>query len=129
MSELAANEWLKAAKDDLLLVSKVLEEKELTNLVAFHCRQAIEKTLKALMEYNNIIVPRKHDLITLKDMLSDFVDIQEVGLLDSLNSLYIDSRYPGNMGMLPDGKPSVEQGIVFSKLSNEIYDKVVSLII
>jgi len=39
-------EWLKAAKDDLDLINKIINESNLTNLAAFHAQQAVEKSLK-----------------------------------------------------------------------------------
>jgi HEPN domain-containing protein len=36
-------DWLTAAEDDLLAAKKLLGEDRLTNVVAFHCQQSIEK--------------------------------------------------------------------------------------
>ena len=44
--------WISFAEKDLLTVSEVIERSELTNIVAFHCQQAIEKYFKAFILEN-----------------------------------------------------------------------------
>ena len=46
--KLITEEWLSRAKDDLDVAKEILEMEHLTNMVAFHSQQAMEKTLKAL---------------------------------------------------------------------------------
>ena len=43
-------EWLNAAGDDLLTIENLQYNPILTNIIAFHSQQAIEKILKAIME-------------------------------------------------------------------------------
>ena len=45
-----SEEWLRAAKDDLRVVEKISQDEHLTNMVAFHSQQCIEKSLKAIIE-------------------------------------------------------------------------------
>ena len=42
--------WLKTANNDLSVIEAILERKDLTPMVAFHAQQAIEKSLKAVLE-------------------------------------------------------------------------------
>ncbi len=44
-------EWMKAANDDLILLNDIKNNEQITNLTAFHSQQAVEKTLKAVLEY------------------------------------------------------------------------------
>jgi len=39
--------------------------------------------------------------------------------------LYVDARYPADFGLLPDGKPTVEEAIAFSELAIYIHKKLV----
>jgi HEPN domain-containing protein len=48
-----AKAWLMAAKDDLILLEDIKNNTHITNLIAFHSQQAIEKSLKAVIEYQN----------------------------------------------------------------------------
>ena len=43
-------EWLQFAEDDLNVVRNIIQIPHLTNMVAFHSHQAVEKRLKALIE-------------------------------------------------------------------------------
>ena len=66
-----------------------------------------------------------HNLITLNETISsvyqfDF-DEDKLGLL---NKLYLDSRYPGDLGLLPNGKPSIEVAKGFQELAKEIYERI-----
>lgn len=121
MNRPMAFEWLKAAGDDLTLISNIIEDPGLTHMVAFHCQQAIEKSLKAALEYHGRDVPKKHDLLTLTDLVSDIFKIDDEAILESLNSLYIDARYPGSLGLLPNGKPTVGEAKEFYDFAKMIY--------
>ena len=52
-------------------------------------------------------------------------DEDKLGLL---NKLYLDSRYPGDLGLLPNGKPSIEVAKEFQKLAKEIYERIKTFI-
>ena len=41
-------------------------------------------------------------------------------LLILLDQLYIDSRYPGELGLLPNGKPSLEEAKEFAQLGEQV---------
>jgi HEPN domain-containing protein len=55
-------EWLNSAKDDLGTIRHLIEDQLLTNVVAFHSQQAIEKSFKAIMEEEGLYVARTHNL-------------------------------------------------------------------
>jgi len=55
---------------DLILLKDISNNKEITNLIAFHSQQAVEKTLKAYLEFQNRKVPRIHKIQTLIDMVN-----------------------------------------------------------
>jgi len=60
-----SEEWLKAAKDDLDVIGRIIDVAHLTHIVAFHAQQCIEKVFKALMEEHDIDTPKIHNLVTL----------------------------------------------------------------
>ena len=121
-----ASEWLKSAKSDLLVIEKIINEADLSHVVAFHSQQAVEKSFKALLENRKIDFKKQHDLIKLKDKIDDFNADEDT--LDILNKLYIDSRYPGEIGLLPYGKPTIEDAKEFFDFANTIYDKIVNIL-
>jgi len=72
-------------------------------MVAFHSQQAIEKCFKAILEENEDNVPKIHNIIVLKEKIERYINLKlEKEIFDQLNELYIDSRYPTDLGLLPD---------------------------
>ena len=124
------NEWLKAATDDLLIISDIIHRDTLTHMVAFHSQQAIEKVLKALLEEYEIDTPKIHKLIKLNTILLENNKFEQLDkeLLNSLDELYIDSRYPGEMGLLPYGKPTLKDAKRFYEFAQEIFNKVCKIL-
>ena len=114
-------EWIKAALDDLLIIEEIINNELLTHLLAFHAQQAVEKLFKALLEENEIKFPKVHGLIKLFSLIENIakfkVDKDQLKLLDQL---YIDARYPGDLGLLPNGKPTLDEAKVFYDLAKDI---------
>ena len=115
-------DWIRLADRDLHAAEILLkDEHPLTNIVAFHCQQTIEKYLKAFLIENDISPIKTHDLIKLNNMVKDIKDlgIDEQSLL-IVNEVYASSRYPGEMGLLPDGMPSYKQTQEFLTYAQEV---------
>ena len=88
-----AKAWISAAEKDLKLIKKILNDPELTGIAAFHAQQSIEKSLKALLEYHNIEIPRIHNLIILKSNIEKFIELNlDDEIIAKINDLYIDTR-------------------------------------
>jgi HEPN domain-containing protein len=92
--------------------------------VAFHSQQAVEKSLKALLVFQNIDVPKTHSLNKLFKMCEAYIDLKNTDLVHLLDSLYIESRYPGDMGLLPYGKPTLQDAKMFYDFAKNIYLKI-----
>jgi HEPN domain-containing protein len=119
-------DWLLVADKDLYAAEIIIrDDYPLTNIAAFHCQQAIEKYLKAYLIEKDIPLIKTHDLIKLNDMTKE---IKDLGLdekkLIVINEVYIESRYPGELGLLPDGIPTDEQAKTFIEYAKEIKVKV-----
>jgi len=56
--------WLDRAKDDLDAIEQLLQKEHLTNVVSFHAQQAVEKSLKAVIEEFKIGFVKIHNLVT-----------------------------------------------------------------
>ena len=121
-------EWLKASIDDLKVISKIIDIEDLSHIIAFHAQQSIEKSFKSLMEYKHIKVPKQHDLLKLKSLIDQILEVDNDDLLDTLNGLYIDSRYPGDMGLMPYGKPTLEDAQEFYDFAEEVFSKVCNIL-
>jgi len=115
-------DWIQLADKDMYAAEILLKnEYLLTNIVAFHCQQTIEKYLKAFLIEKDIPVIKTHDLIKLNGMIKEIKDlgIDEKKLI-IINEVYIESRYPGELGLLPDGMPSEEQAKEFVVYAKEV---------
>ncbi len=124
-----AKEWLESAFADLKSIEYLLQDDYLTHIVAFHSQQCVEKSFKALLEYNDKIVPKQHSTLRLYGMVKDFINFEvDENLLSDFDDLYIESRYPGSFGLLPNGKPSLEDAKEFYSFSKYIYENVKNLI-
>ncbi len=98
-------EWLKSAKDDLDTAIEILSISHLSNIVAFHSQQCIEKSFKAVIEKYSKESVKSHNLEKLYNKILKYINIEiDENMLEIINELYIDSRYPGEFGLLPDGK-------------------------
>jgi HEPN domain-containing protein len=118
-------DWLLMAGKDLQAAEKLLERDDLTNAVAFHCHQSIEKSLKALLLAKDMEIPRIHNLITLWGALKDHVSFYlDINALEMIDETYIDSRYPADIGLLPEGFPSKTKVMDFLKFAQEVFRKV-----
>jgi HEPN domain-containing protein len=89
--------WVRKAEDDLQGARQLAALKPpLRDLVCFHCQQAVEKYLKALLREHGAFVPKTHDLNGLLGLLLP----QDASLaplargLDALTRFAVEYRYP-----------------------------------
>ena len=115
-------DWFFFAERDLKTAERIIDEEDpFTNIIAFHCQQAVEKYQKAYLIGNGIPLKKTHDLILLNNMIKEIKDlgINEDKLI-LIKQVYSETRYPGDLGLLPDGLPSVEQAREFVEFANEV---------
>lgn len=119
------NDWLTSAESDLLLIGKIISTEELTHLAAFHAQQAVEKTFKAIVEEFDLGMKKTHSLEVLYHKVKEKHPLEfDPDTLILLDQLYIDARYPGEMGLLPEGKPNLKEAEMFYEFAQEIYQAV-----
>ena len=100
-------EWLERAYDDIETMGEIIDNPRLTNIVALHSQQAIEKSLKAVIEELEIGAIKTHNLEKLFATVDDFIQFEvDWDLVKKLDALYIDARYPSEWGILSYGKPT-----------------------
>jgi HEPN domain-containing protein len=118
-------QWLNAAGDDLITIENLLGNPILTNIVAFHSQQAIEKSFKAIIEEFNLAFIRTHNLETLLIKVESVMPLVVNELIISeLDRLYLDSRYPGDLGLMPHGKPTLGEAAIYHKEALKIKKQV-----
>lgn len=122
------DEWVEKGDHDLGSAKIIfLHIPEYFDTIAFHCQQAVEKYLKAVLILHNIEFQRTHNLIYLLDLLSEKVEITEKMYDDAilLNGFSVQIRYPDNSIYLT--KEELELAIEitdkFRKLSIDLIKK------
>lgn len=93
------NEWLRKANMDLAVAERLTaDEVPFCNAITFHCQQAAEKYLKAILTFWEIEFPKTHVLA----MLLGLVETRDEALAKSLMDVIIltpygaEMRYPGD---------------------------------
>jgi HEPN domain-containing protein len=123
-----AKEWIKAAYSDIVVLDKIVNDEFITHMTAFHSQQTIEKSLKALLISNGISFKKIHSLNKLFS-LSDNIDVEsKFDLIQLLDSLYVESRYPGDIGLLPHGKPTLKDAKEFYDFAKDIFERICTLL-
>lgn len=121
-------DWLESAKLDLDSIELIVARESLTPVVSFHAQQAVEKCFKAYLEEKEISFRKTHDVVTLYGMMTDQLPTLDVVMLERLDDLYIEARYPGELGLLLNGKPSVDDARRFYEFAKYVFEKVKSMI-
>lgn len=114
MSELVngTKEWVEKADHDLGSAKVIyLHLPDYFDTIAFHCQQAVEKYIKAILFFNEIEFQRSHDLIYLLELLSGKIVIDErwYKIAVSLNNYSVQIRYPNTIIKL--SKEEIESSI------------------
>jgi HEPN domain-containing protein len=94
----ATREWVKKAEDDLrMAVLAAGAAPPSHDQVCFHCQQAVEKYLKALLEELGHSVPKTHDLDALAGLLlPHYPGLRSIRhRLSFLSPFAVAVRYPG----------------------------------
>jgi HEPN domain-containing protein len=117
-------DWIRFAEKDIIAASEIIENPNLTNIVTFHCQQAIEKYFKAFIIENDRPLLKIHNLPNLYGTIKDIKDLEiDEDLLAIINKVYLDDRYPGELVLLTDGLPTNEEAFEFLEYAKLIERK------
>ena len=104
-------QWFAKAELDYRAAERLVRDPEpLREIIAFHCQQAAEKYLKALLVSLQIEFPKTHDLEELLELLAP-VRPDVAAMLEGievLNPFGVKIRYPGDF---PELLPGQEQAV------------------
>lgn len=122
--------WMHYAEEDLQTIGEIIDNENLTKIVAFHAQQCVEKSFKALLELYDLQIPSVHDLRKLLGKMKELKIQLEVDdeRLDELNQIYLDTRYPADFGTLPNGTPSSKKAESFKVFADSVYKQVKKII-
>jgi len=125
----SAKEWIQFADKDLQAALIMLDHENIRSIAAFHCQQAVEKCLKALLEERELDVPKTHDLekLAARVEVGWGIAFEDERLL-VLNTVYIESRYPGGLGLLPSGQPSSDEALDLFYFASDLKSRVLKIL-
>jgi HEPN domain-containing protein len=96
-----ANEWMKFAEADLDAAHLLkAHHRPHIEIICFHCQQAAEKALKAILAYNEDEIPKIHDLVQILDSCEAHCPGIKSSFLkqaNHLSPLAIVGRYPSEI--------------------------------
>jgi len=127
--KVSTQHWLELAQTDLRSCENNLHDEFVTNIIAFHSQQAVEKAFKALLQERDIPIPKVHNLIRLHSLSEQFLD-EDILLseLDLLDNVYVNSRYPVEIGMMESGKPTLEESKELYLIAKKLYTVILNAI-
>lgn len=74
-------------------------------------------------------VPRTHNLPHLHGLATRSRAFWVDGpLLDQINEVYVDARYPGDAGLVPEGRPSPQKVRAFLAFARDVYRRTQTLL-
>jgi len=113
------------AERDLASARVLVEAGELANAL-FHCQQAIEKTLKAvILERTGEEPPRIHNLMRLAQLAPAELSEDQMMLMRELGVSYIESRYP-DASLAEQSQPTAESARSYLARTEELIQWLLS---
>ena len=83
-------EWLDRAREDQDVALEIISREHLTNMVAFHSQQAVEKTLKGIIEEFEIGFVKTHNLERLLGIVTKKMKLDvDQNFIKRLDEVYI----------------------------------------
>ncbi len=123
--------WLELADRDLKAAIKLAEDEHLANLALFHCQQCIEKCLKAILEEHETKPPQIHSIHRLNEIIQEKIGVSlhlSNEEMDHIDNIYIDTRYPGSLGLLPSGFPTQKQALEVATIAQKAFNTTLKLL-
>ena len=100
-------DWIEKADADLEVARRMAAEAadnlRIREIVGFHCQQAVEKYLKALLTRRQIEFPKTHDIKALLQLAGDPV-ADSLGSAKWLTPFGVEIRYPGDAAEMLAGE-------------------------
>lgn len=127
VDSLRYKDWIDKSERDLKS-AKILKENDCGNdIVAFHCQQCIEKSLKGflLRKFGNVV--EGHSLIYLCKESSKVKDTFKKYLKDCafVNQYYIETRYPADIPLVVTDEEADECISIAEKIYNTVINNLV----
>ncbi|MDQ1338890.1 MAG: hypothetical protein QG567_39 [Campylobacterota bacterium] len=98
-----AIEWLTFAMKNLDTAKLLYNVNHYEDIIGVELQQVLEKLLKSVFAYQNIKIPKEHDLVKLYFTIDEFIKIEdnEIINLRIATDYYKEDRYPNPNYSLP----------------------------
>ena len=119
-------EWVRFADMDVISANHLneIQHPKPLEIICYHCQQAAEKMLKALVLAFDGELQKTHDLGLLTEQLSDFVKISEdvLNAADGLTPYGVKIRYPQELNIEESHvlKALIDMKLVYDFVSTEL---------
>jgi len=118
------NKWIQKAENDYTVARNEIQfPNPITDVICFHCQQAVEKYLKAFLIHHGVDFGRTHDVDKLK-MLCEKIDpvFKNIDLKD-LNFFAVQIRYPDDFYL-----PSIAETQEYLEITGRVRELVLNLV-
>lgn len=121
-----AVEWLQFSSRSLITANHLFEVNHFTDIIVIDAQQAIEKTLKSLIAYENRKITKTHNLDELASLITDKIlfDDDEIRLLEKITDYYREDRYPNPNYALPSQEETKKILDFAQKLFDDVCKKL-----
>jgi HEPN domain-containing protein len=121
-----AKEWLEFAKKNLETAKLLFDVNHYEDIIGVEIQQSLEKVLKSLMAYENIKIPKDHDLVKLYYEVDSILEVNEneIVFLRIATDYYKEDRYPNPNYSLP---PREEIKVVLD-FAQDTFDKICKIL-
>ena len=123
--------WIEYAERDFKLAKDLLNDEYYSNQSVYHSQQAIEKIIKAALEEVKIRFPKIHTVQTLFSLLpTEYKNkiVVEESELELVDDIFIESKYPSDLGLLPTGLPSKDDAQQIFVIAEKIYQPLLTFL-
>ena len=126
MNKKSAVEWLTIAYHDLSSATILYNANHYTDSIGCDLQQAIEKSLKALLAFENSKIPKSHNLLEIHEYIKEKLLIldEELYLLARGTTYLKEDRYPNPNYSLPSREEIKEVLDFTQKLFDNVCDKL-----
>ncbi len=125
MNKTSAIEWIEKSWHNLSGARIFYEANHYTDVTAVELHYSVEKSLKALLAYENRKIPKTHDLIEVYDLIRKYIDLEDnLVLLKQITKYHIEEAYPTFERALPS-KEEIKEVLLFTE---KLFDKVCDIL-
>ena len=85
--------------------------------------------MKSIVEEFEIDFVKTHNLERLLDIIKEKIELNPpLDLIKRLDEVYINTRYPGDLGLVPSGKPSIQEARELNDFACSFYYDVLRML-